>query len=30
LRETWVGGMAQFDDGSEMTSSLHLQEKPAA
>jgi hypothetical protein len=30
LRETWAGGMAQFDDQSEMMSPLLLQEKPAA
>lgn len=29
LRETWLGGMAQFDDQSEMMTSLPLQEKPA-
>jgi hypothetical protein len=30
LRETWAGGMAQFDDQSEPLPSLLLQERPAA
>lgn len=30
LRETWAGGMAQFDDQSEVMPNLRLQEKPAA
>jgi hypothetical protein len=30
LRETWAGGMAQFDDQSEALPVLAVQEKPAA
>lgn len=30
LSETWAGGMAQFDDQSELMPNLQLQEKPAA
>lgn len=30
LRETWAGGMVQFDDQSEMVPNLFLQERPAA
>jgi hypothetical protein len=30
LRETWAGGMAQFDDQSEAVPTLRLQDRPAA